>query len=637
MRYVWETAPFPEEIASDIVSSYKLDPVAAALVSHRLAQNGMSPEEYLEPRLEHLHAPSLLTDMDKAVDMIRESIKKKEKICIHGDYDVDGMTATVLLVKCLRKMGGDVTWYIPHRMEEGYGLSSETIRHLHSLEIELVITVDCGITAFDPVQEARERGMSVIITDHHVPEERLPEAQAVINPKRGGYPFPDLAGVGVAMKLAQALEGRLDENALALAAFGTVADIVPLVGENRVIVSCGLQKMSSSFFITLAGKAGADPAHLSSYDIGYRMAPRINSVGRLGRAGDLISLFLEEDQARLDEGITLLDDVNSHRRELEREITAQARRQAVKMLPEDSFFLVLTGEGWHNGVLGIVASRICDEFHRPVLVMNREGDVLRGSGRSIPGIDLLALLRREGDLFRRLGGHSQAVGFSLPEAHLETLRQRVNTAVRERGPGLLIPRLRPDIRLAPGQLTWGIIDSLEKMQPFGLQNPRPLMVVEDVRLDEKPVLVGSDHMKFRFRGGDGPVHVIGFSMGRERERLSSQVSLAGFPEKNEFNGETTFQFRLKDWSNTFQNMEGLQRSRFVNLFRTVQNSEGITLDELAREENSQYTENLLMILEEMGVVLRFGERYYTAEMKQKEKTSFEASTLFCRWKDSLGS
>jgi len=637
VRYVWETAPFPDEIVSHMVSAYKLDPVVAALVSQRLANNGMSPEEYLEPRLEHLHDPFLLPDMEKAVKMIRTSVKNKEKICVHGDYDVDGMTATVLLVTCITAMGGDVTWYIPHRMDEGYGLSTETVRYLHKQGVALVITVDCAITAFEPVKEAREKGMAVIITDHHVPEDKLPEAQAVINPKREGYPFGDLAGVGVAMKLAQALEGRLDKSALALAAFGTVADIVPLVGENRVIVSLGLKEMTSPFFITLARKAGADPARLSSYDIGYRMAPRINSVGRLGRAGDLISLFLEEDPSRLNQEVTFLDDVNSERRGLEKEITLQARRQVEEMPLEESFFLTIAGEGWHNGVLGIVASRICDEFHRPVLVMNREGNLLRGSGRSLPGIDLLGLLRHERDLFERLGGHSQAVGFSLPVKNLKRLRERINTVVREEGAGLLVPRLRPDIRLSPGQLTWGIIDSLEKMQPFGLQNPRPLFVVDDVRLDERPALVGADHMRFRFPGGEGPVHVIGFSMGRERERLHSPVSLAGFLEKNEFNGQTSLQFRLKDWSNTFQKSGGLERSRFVGLFRTIHKNKGIPLDDLIRQDDSRYTENRLLILEEMGVVNRFGDRYYAAEMNTQEKIPFETSTLYCRWKDALES
>lgn len=635
MRYIWEPAPFFEEISADIASSYHMDPAAAALVARRLEQNGMTPEEYLNPQLDHLHTPYLLPDMDKAVAVIRESVRKKDKICVHGDYDVDGMTATVLLVRCLSKLGGDVTWYIPHRMEEGYGLSSETVSQLHSLGIDLLITVDCGITAFKPVKEARERGMKVIITDHHVPEEEFPEAHAVINPKRNGYPFPDLAGVGVALKLAQALTGTLDRSDLELAAFGTVADIVPLVGENRVIVSHGLKQVSSPFLKRLAEKSGADPEKLSAYDIGFRMAPRINSVGRLGRPGELIPLFLEEEQALLETGISRLDSINEERRGLEKEITGQARLQAEEVPPEESFFLALAGKGWHNGVLGIVASRICDEFNRPVLVMNREGDLLRGSGRSIPGIDLLALLRREGDLFHRLGGHSQAVGFSLPASRLPLLRQRVNSALREEGAALFTPRLRPDLRIRPGHLNWAFIESLEMMQPFGLQNPRPLVVVDDIVVREKPGVAGSNHLKFRFDGGEGPVHVIGFSMGQDCERISSRVSLAGFPEKNVFNGQTTLQFRLKDWANNFQKAEELERSRFVRLFRTIMKYTGATLKDLIREEDSLYTENLLMIFEEMGVVTRFGERYYISTQNTRQKIPFESSTLYCRWKEAL--
>jgi len=635
MKFIWENAPSLNEISAGALSEYGLDPTAAALIVRRLEQTGMTAEEYLNPGLQHLHTPKLFDDMNKALTLIRSTIRAGEMICVHGDYDADGITATALLVNALKQAGGVVTWYIPHRMNEGYGLSCDTIGILASQDAKLIITVDCGITAFAPVEKAHEMGIKIIITDHHVPEKELPLADAILNPKCADYPFPHLAGVGVAFKLAQALTERIEDAFLSLAAFGTVADVVSLTGENRTIVAHGLKKMNTPFFKTLARYAGLKNVEITSTDVGYRMAPRINALGRLHRAQDLIPLFFERDEACLEEGINSLEQVNKERRSLEKGIAEEARAQVEKVPLQESYFLIASGENWHKGVLGIVASRISDEYYRPALVMSLEGEYAKGSGRSIPGIDLLELLRRESALFERLGGHSQAVGFTIKKENISLLRKKMNEILEEWDNKDFIPRQYPDIRLAPSQVTRRFIESLARMEPFGADNPRPLVVIEKAVLLGTPVLAGQDHLKFSFQGGEEPVNVIGFFMGSEISRIISPVHLLGFPEIGEFNGSSYLQFRLLDYSNVLRSDEDLRRSRFIPLYRFVSKRNGVTRDEIFNRFPSPLTGNYLKVLEEMDVLRQFGDMVYSVSRRGGAKQSFESSTLYSLWKEEL--
>src|SRR2546427_2089334 len=423
----WDLQPCDDPASERLAAVLGIAPIVARLLCQRGLGDPETAQRFLNPSLDHLHDPLLLADMRVAVDRIMAAIERKERIAIHGDYDVDGITSTVILRRALEMLGADVVHFIPERLKDGYGLQPVAIERLHADGVALVVSVDCGIRGAEAARRARELGVDLIITDHHEPDAELPPALAVINPKRRDCSYPDkyLAGVGVALKLVQALCRRADRDGwmpgfIKVAAIGTLADVVPLVGENRVIAKLGLDLLSRGphkvGLRSLLDISGLTGKAIDSYHISFLLAPRVNAAGRMSTPDIATRLLLASDEAMGDEARALalqLDGENVRRQEEE----AAALAAAKKIVTSDPDIgarsvLVVAGEGWHRGVIGIVASKLVDAFHRPAIVLSVEGDIAHGSCRSISRFDMLAALERCAPLLTRFGGHKQAAGLT---------------------------------------------------------------------------------------------------------------------------------------------------------------------------------------------------------------------------------
>src|SRR5437762_2299065 len=423
----WDTLNCDDAAAETLAAALKISPVVAKL----LCQRGLSDPElagrFLNPALDHLHDPMLLADMGVAVDRIMTAIARKERLAVHGDYDVDGITSTVILRRALELLGGDVVHFLPERLRDGYGLQPAAIERLHADGVRLVISVDCGIRGADAAKRARELGVDLIITDHHEPDGTLPPALAVINPKRADCSYPDknLAGVGVALKLVQALCLRADKMKwlpafVKIAAIGTLADVVPLVGENRVIAKLGLGSLSTGRHTVglraLLECSGLTGKTIDSYQVSFMVAPRVNAAGRMSTPDIATRLLLATDEAAVEDARALaqqLNDENLRRQQEEADLVAQAKK-AIETDPVIGAHnvLVVGGDGWHRGVIGIAASKLVDSYHKPAIVLSVDGELAHGSCRSIPDFDMLDALERCADLFLRFGGHKQAAGLT---------------------------------------------------------------------------------------------------------------------------------------------------------------------------------------------------------------------------------
>ena len=466
---IWESVQCDDGHAEVLARELGVSPVTARLLCIRGMGAIEDARRFLAPRLEDLHDPFALADMASAVDRILAAIAAKERIAVHGDYDVDGVTSTVILRRALELLGADVVHFIPERFRDGYGLQPATIDRLHGDGIHLIISVDCGIRADEAATRARELGIDLIITDHHEPDTSLPTALAVINPKRHDCTYPDknLAGVGVALKLVQALCGRTGHaNWLSafvkIAAIGTLADVVPLTGENRIIAKLGLGMLSKGphkvglrALLDVCGLAGRE---IDSYHIGFVVAPRVNAAGRMSTPDIAARLLLASDETMGEEARALAEQLNSEnirRQQEEAEIVAQARKTVETDLEVGSrTVIVVAGDGWHRGVIGIVASKLVDAFHRPAIVISIDGDIAHGSCRSIPSFNMLGALESCGELMTKFGGHKQAAGLTLESGRIRELRARVNEYADSRlGPDDLRPRLWID-----GSLTFRSIN-----------------------------------------------------------------------------------------------------------------------------------------------------------------------------------
>ncbi|HEX3109771.1 MAG TPA: single-stranded-DNA-specific exonuclease RecJ, partial [Thermoanaerobaculia bacterium] len=436
-----------------------------------------------------LHDPSTIHGMDFACERIARAIRDKEAIVIYGDYDVDGVTSIVLLQTVLRTLGADVSFVVPHRLVDGYGLKTEVLeRVLAEKNVKLVITVDCGITSVEPVRRALDRGIDVIITDHHLPPGVLPEAAAVLNPKQPGctYPFKDLAGVGVAFKLCCELIRRAGkkmsiDSLLKIAAIGTIADVAPLTGENRTIAWLGLRGLAdvrNAGLRALLKRLGIYGRTLRASDIGFKVGPRINAAGRLASANTAIDLFAAVDDDAAWQLCAELDRMNAERRDVE----LQVRTEAEEQVDANARVLILGSEQWHKGVLGLTAGRIAQKFHRPALMIAIEGERCVGSARSIPSINLHAQLERVADLFEHFGGHDYACGFSLPTDNLPALRERLAAVFDELDPSLFVRAARVDGELALHDIDREFVAAHEMLEPFGASNPQPLFAIRSVEV-----------------------------------------------------------------------------------------------------------------------------------------------------------
>ena len=534
------------------------------LVSGVLASRGVScPEqatEYLTQETALAHSPFLMKDMDKAAARIDRALADGEKIAIFGDYDVDGITATCIMVDYLKGRGADVVHYIPRRIEDGYGLSCEAIEGLRKGGATLLVTVDCGITGVEEVAYARSIGMDVVVTDHHECKETLPEASAVVDPRRTDceYPFKHLAGCGVALKLVLALGGPDREEALfsrycTLAAVGTVADVMQMTGENRTIVSRGLATLDRSDFIglhALLKEAGLAGREISSVQIGFVLAPRINAAGRMGAADMAADLLLCQDPARAEELAKALCALNRERQSVEQTIYSQAE-EMIEALPEDQRrALVLASETWHQGVVGIVASRLSEKYSRPSFMIHLNGGVGKGSCRSWGGFNLFAALESCSDLLLGFGGHELAAGFTIDEANIPAFRARMNQYAAEYWVGKAPESaLEVDVELRqPGRVTLQEVEALAALEPYGSGNARPLFCLMGATLLRMQNVGQNRHLKLRLGKGSAQFDGIFFSTNTAACgcQEGDRVDAAFYLQVNEFRGSRTVQLQMVD-------------------------------------------------------------------------------------------
>jgi single-stranded-DNA-specific exonuclease len=562
----WESLSCDDAAADRLASTLNIAPVVAKLLCQRGFSDPERAARFLNPRLEHLHDPMALAGMSLAVDRILRAIANKERIAIHGDYDVDGVTSTVILRRALELLGADVVHFIPERLKDGYGLQPSAIERLHADRVALVISVDCGIRGAEAARRARELGVDLIITDHHEPDVELPPALAVINPKRADCTYPDkyLAGVGVALKVVQALCLRTNRQAwlpgfIKVAAIGTLADVVPLVGENRVIAKLGLDLLSKGphkvGLRALLEVSGLTGKTIDSYHIGFMLAPRVNAAGRMSTPDIAARLLLAADETMAEEVRELaqqLDGENVRRQEEEAEILAAAKK-VVTTDPEIGArsVLVVAGDGWHRGVIGIVASKLVDAFHRPAIVLSVEDGIAHGSCRSIPQFDMLGALERCAHLLTRFGGHRQAAGLALGADRIRELRQAVNDVADEvLGPDDLMPRLRIDGDLTFRGITGGVAAGVAALAPFGAGNPRPVFAAHGVEIIDGPRKLKERHLKMALKQDGRIFRAIAWRAAERHDDLSEHkaaIDVAFSLDQNQYNGETFVELSIADF------------------------------------------------------------------------------------------
>ena len=550
---IWNVGQ-PESAAVNALVGYGYAPLTAMVLSARGIHTPRQAKEYLSCEAE-LHDPFLMTDMDLAAGRVGLAMQRGEKIAVFGDYDVDGITATCLLTAFLRQCGADVVSYIPGRLEEGYGLNPIAINQLHQEGVKLIITVDCGITAVDEAQMCKELGIDLVITDHHECKDILPEAVAVVDPHRpdGGYPHKNLSGVGVAFKLAAALSG--DQQAVLeeyadMVCLGTVADVMLLQGENRVFVAKGLESLRHTRrpgIAALMKESGCAQDTVSASAIGFMLAPRINAAGRMGQIDLAVDLFLTDDPEKAAVLAKALCDLNRQRQSVESGIYDQA----VSMLPEGKTpeAIVLADETWHQGVVGIVASRIAEEFCCPTFLICLDGEHGKASSRSFGGFNLFASLTTLSDLLESYGGHELAAGFTISRNQIPAFRKAIcELAAAYYSDDTPRTCIDIDCSIEPELLTIRGIDALNQLEPTGNGCPKPVLMMKKLTVDRIQMVGGGKHMRLRLRGGHASVNAIYFSANPETAsiRQGDVVDVAFNPQINEFRGERSVQMNILD-------------------------------------------------------------------------------------------
>jgi single-stranded-DNA-specific exonuclease len=526
-----------------------------------------SAERFLAPQLDQLPNPFELKAIEPAVERLCKALREKEKISVYGDYDVDGVTSTVLLVSTLRKLGGVVDYYVPHRLIEGYGLNSEAMRKLAERGTKLVVSADCGVTAVAEVDAAARLGLDVVVIDHHTASQDLPRAVAILNPHQPGCTFPgrELAAVGVVFHLLLALRKRLREQgwfekrpepnlreALDLVALGTIADVVPLTGANRVLVTFGLRELSKAARPGVAAlkKVALLDGAVTAGDVGFKLGPRINAAGRLDDASVGVRLLLTEDPAEARALAEELDRANAERQELQARIVGEAYERAAQLgPPEERRTLVVWAPGWHVGVVGIVASRLVDRFHRPALVLAEEGGVAKGSGRSIEGFHLYDALARCSSHLSRFGGHKHAAGVQLPVSGLQAFSDALEAEARTTlDPAQLSPRVRIDAYLEASDVGPELAHELQRLSPFGAGNPEPVFMCKALQAHEVRLLpdkrgAGPGHLKLSLTNG---FDAIGFGLGALALKQASPFDAAFQLSIDTWRDVERIQLKLKD-------------------------------------------------------------------------------------------
>jgi single-stranded-DNA-specific exonuclease len=556
----WIIRKHDAEAINKLAAELGVLPLIAALLIARGHDTSAKAKAFLNPSLDQLHDPLLLKGMGEAIARIKEAISRKEKILIWGDYDVDGTTGTALLRKLLQLLGTESSFHCPNRFTEGYGVNIPELEKARERGVSLVITVDCGIRSFEPVEWAAKNGLDVIITDHHLSDEArgVPPAVAVIDPNQAGCPYPDkkLAGVGVAFKLAHALlrdAGREDEigQFLKIAAIGTVADVVDLTGENRVIVSLGLRDLTKTdnWGLKALMEVADCRSDMTSYHIGFRIGPRINAAGRMDVAKHVVELLETQDFGEARRLAEMLDSRNRERQKVQQQITALALEQAAAV--DGQSFVVVSGQGWHKGVIGLAASRIAERLFRPTLVITINDGIGHGSARSITGFHVLEALDCAADLFDQYGGHAAAAGVTIREARLEELKLRLNGhASAAFANSELTPTLHIDALLRSRSLNLQLVEQLSAFEPFGAGNPKPVFVTRGLKIVDQFVMK-EKHLKLRLVDEDGRTFEALWWDGVEKSqgqtlKVNSCIELAYVLEANTWQGNTRLQLVVED-------------------------------------------------------------------------------------------
>jgi single-stranded-DNA-specific exonuclease len=563
---IWNTKPHDEAAAASLAQALGVSAVTARLLAIRGITDPDEASRFMNPTLDQLYDPFRLAGLESAADRLLLAITGRERIAVHGDYDVDGITSTVILRRALELLGADVGHFIPERLTDGYGLQPATIDRLHAEDVKLIVSVDCGIRAPEAARRARQLGVDLIITDHHEPDAELPDACAVVNPKRHDCSYPDknLAGVGVALKLVQALCGRAGKSAwlpafVKIASIGTLADVVPLTGENRVIAKLGLQmltkgphKVGLRALLEAAGLAGKT---IDSYHIGFMVAPRINAAGRMSTPDIATRLLLASDEAMAEEARALAEQLeaeNTRRRQEDQDILAKAKK-IVETDPEIGArsVLVVAGEGWHRGVIGIVASKLVDTFYRPAIVLSIDGDITHGSCRSITGFNMLGCLESCAPLMKRFGGHKAAAGLQIETSRIREFRAAVNEhADSILGPDDLRPSLWLDGPLAFHDISERVMSEFAALAPFGPGNPKPKFHTNGVAIVDGPRLLKERHLKMSVKQNGRVLRAIQWNAAEREPSLTAKkdgVEIAYTIEENEYQGTKYVELRVEDF------------------------------------------------------------------------------------------
>ncbi len=563
----WVFAPADKAASARLACAVNISAVTATLLINRGVRDAEEAKRFLKPELGSLIDPLLFNDMGRAVDRLEQAVKNREAVAIFGDYDVDGTSGTAILIKLFRLLEVPVTYKVPHRVTDGYGLNSEAVEAFAAGGARLLVTVDCGTNDLEELALARSKGMDVIVLDHHEAGQVLPEATALINPKLPGstYGHTGICSAGIAFKVAWALADRVSArrrpgfdgfilDAMGLAALGTIADVCPLVGENRVYVRYGLDALrecKGRGLQALLELARLEGKPLEPFDVAFKLAPRLNALGRIGSAMDCIELLVGEDEARIQEILTLIEKSNRHRKGIEDDICEQAVNQ-VEAAGGPGPAVVLADARWHLGVVGIVAARMVDRYNRPSFVMAvDESGIARGSARSVDGFALHEALRACSEDLITHGGHAMAAGLSLKASDVDSFRRKMERyAAKNITPETMIPKLSVDDEVSLGSMTRSVVRELERLAPHGAGNPVPMLVASHVRIAGEPRLMGkkNDHLSFYVAHEGGSIRAVGFKMGAQFDSLkhARTVSLAFTPQINEWQGRESVELLIKD-------------------------------------------------------------------------------------------
>jgi single-stranded-DNA-specific exonuclease len=571
-RKLWRLSPHDEQAVRRLAAAAETNLVTAQLLFNRGVLDGAAARRFLDSPMSSLHPPGLLPGVAAAADHILAAVRDRRKVCVYGDYDVDGTTGTAVLMNMLARLGADATFYVPHRLDEGYGVNAAALRELAEQGVNVVVTVDCGISALNEADLANELGIDLIVTDHHELVGRLPAAKAIVHPRLPGseYPFGGLSGSCVAFKLAWAMAQRVCGServspeyreflldAMGLAALGLVADVVPLRDENRAFTRHGLSRLAKN--PPLGVKALLDEAKvtgdLKAEDVSFKLGPRINAAGRLGCARLVVELLTTTNPRKAKEIAEFLEGQNSQRQTLERKVTSQAKEMIEANGYVDAPALVLGGTDWHQGVVGIAAGRLADKYGKPVLVasLKENDEPSTGSGRTVGGFELHKALEACADVLVGHGGHAAAVGFRVLPSRLDELRERFCAYVADTFPdGPPAPTLLLDAEVPLSALTFGLMKDIDKLEPYGADNPRPRFLASGLTVEGTPRRIGTGerHLSFRIRQGGTAVRAVAWGMGDRLDELMSDgghCCLAFTPKINEWNGYRNVEIEVIDF------------------------------------------------------------------------------------------